>query len=461
MRACVCMMMMCACLQVSASVFPMASHSHTLHQSCTLPSILDSYLPHGQRRKADRPPEPRPIPQMRKEKQKQAATSSTSPVFPGLAPDADPDDLAQRKQHKALQDQHHLAAYWSLYRLRDEMADHYTALLREKVQRQRHDIRQRQTDFIQAQSKRINKKKRRHESQKLARSTLSHEDSYLTSLPKSTHYLILELQRHLGQRGGLQSRQEQGQLSQWLDHRPRGPRLRRRLQEMVMLSRSAPTLRFEGLLNQRPPLPQIQVSSHDKDPQGSGNPPSPVPNFQLPAHIRRPCKFLSLQPSFMASLKTPNLPTLPRPPQKVSINRHLLKLRHMHNLSLTHMAYSQRLLLRDGAHWEDGYQIRQLTDYLSHSVDILEPDGATRSILSSRSQQSSRVKTASDEVGDQEGTPSPLSPCSEPESLPEDNQSCDGRAFSLLPIQPLSMGDMNQSTYPVDIWQLKTWQNYA
>ncbi|KAL2082984.1 hypothetical protein ACEWY4_020757 [Coilia grayii] len=194
-------------------------------------------------------------------------SSSSSPVFPGVAPACDPDDLAQKRQHKALQDQHHLAVYWSLYRLRDEMADRYTALLREKVQRQRRDIRQREKNFIQTHSKRTKKKKRRQESQKLARSTLSRDDTHMRSLPKTTHYLILELQRQLVQQGCLKSRPEQEQFNQWLNQVPRGTKLRRRLQEMVILSKSAPNLRFEGLLKRKPQLPEIQVSSHGNGPQ--------------------------------------------------------------------------------------------------------------------------------------------------------------------------------------------------
>ncbi|XP_062376338.1 uncharacterized protein si:ch211-130h14.4 [Sardina pilchardus] len=410
--------------------------------------------------------------------------ASTFQMLIGLGPD--PDELAQMR-HKALQDQHHLEVYWGTYRLRDELAHRYATLLREKVQRQRREIRQREEHLIQTQLSRTKKKKKSLEGQKLSHLTVSHGETRFRALPKTTHYLILEVQSLLVQLGYLKTRQERELFNQWVDQHRRGSKLRGKLNEMVICSKSAPNLVFESLMKRECLLPKIHTSSHDKDPQEEtavgrlgtlgergGSTPDPggkqaqerdgakqmFPKMVLQP-VRRP-KFATLQPSFMDSLRSTILPTAPKHPEKRSVDSYLLKLRLMHNLSLTHMAYSQRLLGKGGPILEDGYEMRHLIDYISpHSTDFMEADQTTRKTpLPSLTKCLSNM-TTSDEGGDEEPIPA-LCPHTETESDPQDREPCEGGIASVHQEEPLSINDLlQQSISPVGDHSVKMWQNYS
>ncbi|XP_048124927.1 uncharacterized protein si:ch211-130h14.4 isoform X2 [Alosa alosa] len=412
----------------------MAYKSHRVHQQCTLPSILDTYL----------------------------------------SPD--------------LKNKHHLEVYWGMYRLRDELAHRYAALLREKVQRQRLEIRQREEHLIQTQRSQIKKKKKKSpEGQKLSRLTVSHNEVHFRDFPKTTYYLILEVQSLLVQHGYLKTHQERELFNQWVDQHRKGSKLREKLNQMVICSKSAPNLGFESLMKRQFLLPKIHISSHDRDPQedtavgrqgmlgeSGGSTPDPggkqaqewdgakqmFPKM-VSQPVRRP-KFATLQPSFMDALRNTILPTAPKLPEKRSIDSNLLKLRLMHNLSLTHMAFSQRLLGKGGPILEDGYQMRHLSDYMfPHSNDFMEADQTTRKTLLSSLSQSLSNRTTSDVDGDTEPTPA-LCPHTETKSETQDRKPCEGGIASVHPEEPLSINDLlQQNTSPVDDCSVKMWQNYS
>eukprot|EP00064_Thunnus_orientalis_P002589 superscaffoldBa00000195_g2596 len=113
----------------------------------------------------------------------------------------DPDQEAKARRQAQLE-QRHLEAYRNMHRLRDALYCRYAALLKDKVHSQRLALQQRHET---AGAKSENEKKKQ---KKLSFSKLQHNDSYLESLPKTSYYLIFDLQNQLTQRGHLKTHQD-------------------------------------------------------------------------------------------------------------------------------------------------------------------------------------------------------------------------------------------------------------
>ncbi|CAN9499929.1 unnamed protein product [Ophioblennius macclurei] len=113
-----------------------------------------------------------------------------------------PDREAKAGRHSQLE-QRHLQAYQSMHRLRDALIRRYAVLLEEKVLSQRSQ-RQQRNDSARAKAESQPEQKQK----KLTFSKLQHSDSYMKSLPKTSHYLIFALQRQLAERGHLKCHQD-------------------------------------------------------------------------------------------------------------------------------------------------------------------------------------------------------------------------------------------------------------
>ncbi|MBN3320292.1 PRR18 protein, partial [Atractosteus spatula] len=127
------------------------------------------------------------------------------------------DEVKVMKQ--VMLDQRHLEAYRNLHRLRDAMYLHYSDLLKQKIQKQRKEMKQ---HGLTAHKPTEKPRGQTVSGQRLAFSTLSHDDQYLQSIPKSSFYLIVDLQNHLTKCGLLKTRQDNEEfwmLAQQYQHR--------------------------------------------------------------------------------------------------------------------------------------------------------------------------------------------------------------------------------------------------
>ncbi|XP_041752787.2 uncharacterized protein LOC121581319 [Coregonus clupeaformis] len=173
--------------------------------------------------------------------QRQTGTGPGGQDHPGS--DSDPDSISRQ----ALLDQRHLEAYRNMHRLRDVLYHRYSAMLREKIHTQRQEI-QRRAEAAGA----VTEDKHTPKLRKLTCSTLSHDNTYLRSLPQTSYYLILGLQNQLSRHGCLKSLQDQEDFCFKVNHHNhnRGPvQLQRTLQEIrkrMIGSQSAPDVMSAG-----------------------------------------------------------------------------------------------------------------------------------------------------------------------------------------------------------------------
>ncbi|XP_076830223.1 uncharacterized protein LOC143476112 [Brachyhypopomus gauderio] len=331
-----------------------------VHQTSFLPPILDPHLlPESFRKTA------KAVTQKRKLKVGGARELSPPPISA-----LDSDRVAEIRK-KALRDQRHLETYRNIHRLRDILSRHYAELLKENVKRQRHEIKQ-PTSAALTTTERPNEQ--RSTSQKLLRSTLHHDDAFLRSLPKTRHYLVLELRRRLGQRGCLQGSREQEAFRLWVDQHQTA-QLEKQLQQIALRSCSAPELTMENLLKIPSAPPKVQVSA-DASPahrrriavaEGGGRREQTQTQNQNQTQVQTlnkaepglPKVFLqefhvptcySLQPSFLENFSTKTLSLRveePLCPSRAATTM-LYKLRLMHHMSLSHMDHARRLLDTNG-----------------------------------------------------------------------------------------------------------------
>ncbi|XP_065815384.1 uncharacterized protein si:ch211-130h14.4 [Labrus bergylta] len=279
----------------------------------------------------------------------------------------DPEQEAKARRQAQL-DQRHLEAYWNMHRLRDSLYGRYAALLKDKVLSQRSQLQQRH-ETARAKSEDTNQKKQK----KLAFSKLQHNDSYLKPLPKSSYYLIFDLQRQLAERGRLKTHHELEDFYRAIEFRGRPSQLQRSLEAVrrnMLESRPAADLitseerrctdeekrREENISNFRSlhrepgsrerPVEMILCGNQEKDGCESMFPEMKAPTFA------------TLQPDFMRSFQStmPNviIPETPKKSRKAEI--YSRRLRQMHDLCLSNMAFSQRLLDReaDSLSWQEG-----------------------------------------------------------------------------------------------------------
>ncbi|XP_058651662.1 uncharacterized protein LOC131552130 isoform X3 [Onychostoma macrolepis] len=319
---------------------------------------------------------------------RQQSPSKTGPMAMTSAHAVDSDQVLERKR-KALLDQRHLETYYRLQRLKDVLSYKHATLLREKVQRQRQEMKLHDS-----------RPREEHREQKLvslqrARSTLTHDDAYLRCLPKTRYYLVLELQKQLKQLGCLQSRREQEVFRVWTEQHRSTYQLEKQLQAVVMLaehsSNSSSDVTLEDLLKQKSgSLPKLQITPSDSTAQHKHMPISVrvggggVNAFQqqckqswgqdetelmfpevFTREIKVP-KFSSLQSTFLEEVSSKMLLMRSHEPpirSKTIDIKH--KMRLMHNLSLSHMADTQRIMAKNGLslQFTDGFSIKELMEH--------------------------------------------------------------------------------------------------
>ncbi|XP_067277095.1 uncharacterized protein [Pseudorasbora parva] len=177
------------------------------------------------------------------------------------------DQVLERKR-KALLDQRHLETYYRIHRLHDMLSYQYATLLREKVQRQRQEMKPHDTN--NSRLREGHKEKKFVSIQRVTRSTFTHNDAYLRCLPKTHHYLILELQKQLTRLGYLQSRRQQEVFKVWTEQHRNTSQLEKQLQAICNENRSnsSPDVTLKDLLKQKSgSLPKLQITSDDSTAQ--------------------------------------------------------------------------------------------------------------------------------------------------------------------------------------------------
>ncbi|XP_069395184.1 uncharacterized protein [Paralichthys olivaceus] len=265
-----------------------------------------------------------------------------------------------------------------MHHLRDALYRRYASLLKDKVHSQRELLQQRERK-LREKSENETKQKQK----KLTFSKLQHNDSYLRSLPKTSYYQIFDLQTQLVERGSLRTHHELEAFYTCIKYNSHPSQLQRSLQDVrkkMLESRSAADLTSQSKTSEKHPstaedreaeddvccprlLEQwsgpgegstelISGSSQEKDAI------EPVfPKMKAPT-------FATLQPNIMRNFqsKMPDLtiPEIPEQSRRAEI--YLRRLRQMHHLCLTNMAFSQRLLdrERDSLCWQEEQDVQDL-----------------------------------------------------------------------------------------------------
>ncbi|XP_068580973.1 uncharacterized protein si:ch211-130h14.4 [Cebidichthys violaceus] len=323
----------------------MRSESKDLHRSSTLPSILDAHLlPVGVRKAGD---------EVKAEPRRRKAMHDSGPDL----------DQEAKARHQAQLDQRHLEVYRNIHRLRDALRRRYAALLTDKVHSQRVFLQQRD-ETARAKSENETKQKQK----KLAFSKLQHNDSHLKSLPKTSYYLIFDLQKQLAERGHLKTHHDLEDFYRCIRYNSEPSQLHKSLEdvrERMLESRPAADLMTQHKISEKHPCTAEDKGDEEHSrllKQGSG----PAEIFggsqekdeieQMFPKMKAPT-FATLQPHFMKSFqsKMPDLiiPEIPKKSRKAEI--YLRRLRRMHDLCLTNMACSKRLLDReiDSLSWQE------------------------------------------------------------------------------------------------------------
>ncbi|XP_029306222.1 uncharacterized protein tbxtb isoform X2 [Cottoperca gobio] len=332
----------------------MTSGYKDLHQSSTLSSISDAHLLPGVRKAGDG---------VKAEHQRRKVAHFSCP---------DPDQEAKAR-HQAQLEQRHLEAYRNMHRLRDALRHRYAALLKVKVHSQRLLLQQRD-EAARAKSERESQQKQK----KLAFSKLQHNDSYLKSLPKTSYYLIFDLQRQLAERGHLKTHHVLEDFYRHITYNCHPSQLHTSLEDVrtrMLESRPAADLMthktsgkhpctaenrgHEGQSRRRLPTLLLERESclgESSTEQNFGGSQEKDEIEQMFPKMKAPT-FATLHPDFMRNFqsKMPDLiiPEIPEKSRKAEI--YLRRLRQMHDLCLTNMAFSQRLLERetDSLCWQE------------------------------------------------------------------------------------------------------------
>ncbi|XP_030234100.1 uncharacterized protein LOC115559478 [Gadus morhua] len=311
-------------------------------RSSVLPSILDSYASPAGFSKGKNEDNPR---------------SRRSEVV------RDDDDLNREanERRQALCERRHLESYRNVRRLRDALYRRYMDLLQKKVHSQRLEMQRRAEQPRSKPVKDIQWKKER-----LGFSRLQHDASYLEALPKTSFYLILELQNQLVQRGVLRTRVDLEDFGGRIDYH-RGPQcIQDHLQEIRQkmipedpvagwMAPGSPRSEGESRPEHQPlyPRPEEQdsVSTPESGSGGSGAEPAFSSTLEQEAERMFPKmkvpRFAALQPGFGVNLESKvvevlRFPDIPKKSRKAAM--HQRHLRHMYDASLTNMAVSRRLL---------------------------------------------------------------------------------------------------------------------
>ncbi|XP_043110470.1 uncharacterized protein si:ch211-130h14.4 isoform X2 [Puntigrus tetrazona] len=295
-------------------------------------------------------------------------------------------DQALERKRKALLDQRHLETYYRLQRLREVLSYQRAALLTEKVQRQRQEMK-----LHDSRPREGHREQKLVSLQRATRSTLTHDDEYLRCLPKTRYYLVLELQKQLKRLGCLQSRREQEVFRVWAEQQSSTCQLEKQLQAVEHSINSSSNVTLEDLLKQRSgSLPKLQIKPGDSTAQHTHMPVSVkvggggVNAFQqqgkqswgqdetelmFPEVFTREVKaptFSSMKSTFLEEVSSKMLLTRSNKPpigSKTFDIKH--KLRLMHNLSLSHMADTQRIMAKRvlSLQLTDGFSIKELMEH--------------------------------------------------------------------------------------------------
>lgn len=351
-----------------------------IYHVSSLPPILDSY------KSAQCPEKAAGLSEYQRQRRQQSP-SRTGKMQMAMtsAPAEDSDQMLERKR-KALLDQRHLETYYRLQRFKDMLSCQHAALLREKVQRQRQEMKHRDSKLREG-----HKEQKLVTIQRATRSTLTHDDAYLSCLPKTRYYLVLELQKQLTRLGYLQNRREQEVFRVWTEQHRSSCQLEKQLQAMEHSSNPSSDVTLEDLLKQKPGFfPKLQITPDDSTAQQKHMPVSPrgneegVNTFQqqgkqswgqdetelmFPEVFTRELKvpkFSSLRSTFLEEVSSKMLLMRSYEPpiwSKTFDIKH--KTRLMHNLSLSHMADTQRIMAKNGLSLQctDGFSIKELMEH--------------------------------------------------------------------------------------------------
>ncbi|XP_047459153.1 uncharacterized protein si:ch211-130h14.4 [Mugil cephalus] len=283
----------------------------------------------------------------------------------------DPETSAWRQ---ALLEKRHLEAYRNMHRLRDALYQRYAALLKDKVHSQRLQLQQR-NETARAKSENDTKQKQK----KSASCELQRNDSHLTSLPKTSYYLIYDIQQQLAKCGHLKTHHDLEDFYRCIKFNSCPSQLQKSLLEVrkkMLESKSASDLMThfkmsENHLGKRHEDPashsrllgkasSAEETSAELISDGSQETDEPEQTFlKMKAPI-----FATLQPNFMRNFqsKMPDLkiPEIPEKSRKAEI--YLRRLRKMYELSLSNMASAQRLLDRetDSLCWQEEGGVQDL-----------------------------------------------------------------------------------------------------
>ncbi|XP_050982233.1 uncharacterized protein si:ch211-130h14.4 isoform X2 [Labeo rohita] len=343
-----------------------------------LPPILDSY-------KSALCPEKAAGLSECQRRRRQQSPSRTEPMAMTSAHVVDSDQVLERKR-KALLDQRHLETYYRLQRLKDVLSYQYATLLREKVQRQRQEI------MLQDSRLREGHKEQKFDNiQRATRSTLSHDDAYLRCLPKTRYYLVLELQKQLKRLGYLQSRREQEVFRVWTEQHRSTCQLEKQLQAMEHSINSSSDVTLEDLLKHKSvSLPKLQITPdvstaqhkhmpvsvrgrgggvnyfQQQDKQSWGQDETELMFPEVFTRQLKVPKFSSLQSTFLEEVSSKMLLMRSHEPlirSKTIEIKH--KMRLMHNLSLSHMVDTQRIMAKNRLSLQctDGFSIKELMEH--------------------------------------------------------------------------------------------------
>ncbi|XP_034753422.1 uncharacterized protein si:ch211-130h14.4 isoform X2 [Etheostoma cragini] len=280
--------------------------------------------------------------------------------------DSGPDPDQETKAWRQAQlEQRHLEAYRNLHRLRDALSLRYAALLKDKVQSQRLLLQQRD-ETARAKSEKGTKQKQK----KSAISKLQHNDSYLKSLPKTSYYL-----KQLAERGHLKTHHDLEDFYRCITYNRHPSQLHKSLEDVrkkMLESRAAEDSMTQTKISEKHPctaeegeheehsrwrLPTLLIENGSGSAELiSGGSQEKDEVEQMFPKMKAPT-FATLQPNFMKNFqsKMPDLifPEIPKKSKKAEI--YLRRLRQMHDLCLTNMVSSQRLLDRetDSLCWQE------------------------------------------------------------------------------------------------------------
>ncbi|XP_060727469.1 uncharacterized protein si:ch211-130h14.4 [Tachysurus vachellii] len=446
----------------------MTLKTQDIHHTSSFPSILDSYLFSEDLGKAVSVA--KVVTQVKKLKERRVQR---------------PVSAAELQKRKVLLEQRHLEAYRRLHSLKDRLSQKYAKLLSEKVQRQRQEMKQHTSVHLNTTEKHNGQSSRALSFQELVGSSLKDNAAFLKSLPKTHYYLILELQRQLGQRECLQRIREQEVFRSWMDH-SNTKQLEKQLQQIKFSNKSDPGLKLDDLLKKKlNVLPKIQISlaenadqqkHHDTFSESGGGVQVSSPVFhgkqiqeQDESELTFPSVFLqklqvprfsTLQPSFLEAFRTNIAPLKANEPlhQSKTASVTQRKLHLMHSLSLFNMAQAQSLLNKNGLmmQYDKANSIQDMMEYVYPNIakelrcrsDPPLPDQSLRDHTTPESSEciKEEINTQADQIASSE--------------LSEEVQdSCNSTRTDKV---PLSMEDIYSPCILLGKpFNKKMWSNYA